>query len=171
MTEPLTDFIAIDPGTRESALLWYRSDQEQPIQGAVILPNDEALRVVLGARDYGLPVVCEMVASYGMAVGKDVFETVFWIGRFCQAADEFHRVYRLDVKLHLCKDSRAQDANIRQALIDRFPATGGGKTPQIGTKAQPGPLYGMKSHLWAALGVAVTFADKQEGSTNGNSAN
>ena len=70
---------------------------------------------------------------------------------------------RLDVKLHLCKDSRAKDANIRQALLDRFPATGGGKTPQIGTKAQPGPLYGIKSHLWAALGVAVTFADKQEG--------
>jgi hypothetical protein len=114
-----------------------------------------------------------MVASYGMAVGKDVFETVYWIGRFCEAAERslarqgereaaHHRVYRLDVKLHLCKDSRAKDGNIRQALIDRFPATGGGKTPQIGVKSQPGPLFGIKSHLWAALGVAVTFADKQE---------
>lgn len=42
------------------------------------------------------------------------------------------------------------------ALLDLFPRTGGGATPQIGTKAKPGPLYGVSSHAWAALGVAVT---------------
>jgi hypothetical protein len=26
----------------------------------------------------------------------------------------------------------------------------------VGTKKNPGPLFGMKSHAWAALGVAVT---------------
>ncbi|MNY62967.1 hypothetical protein D3C86_1998680 [compost metagenome] len=62
------------------------------------------------------------------------------------------------MKLHLCKTPRAKDANVRQALLDMFPRTGGGKTPQIGTKAQPGPLFGVSSHAWAALGVAVTAA-------------
>ena len=37
---------------------------------------------------------------------------------------------RQEVKLHLCNSARAKDANIRQALIDRF----GGKDKAIGRK-------------------------------------
>ena len=59
----------------------------------------------------------------------------------------------------LCKNNRAKDKNIRQALIDRF---GPGKAA-IGTKKAPGPLYGLKSHLWSALAVAVVAADALEG--------
>lgn len=31
----------------------------------------------------------------------------------------------------------------------------------IGTKKTPGPLYSVKSHIWAALGVAIVFEDRQ----------
>ena len=58
--------------------------------------------------------------------------------------------------MHLCGNNSAKDSNVRQALIDRFPRSGGGKTPQIGTKGDPGPLYGIKKDEWAALGVAIT---------------
>lgn len=44
------------------------------------------------------------------------------------------RIPRLKVKVHLCHDSRAKDANIRQAILDRF----GGKAVAIGSKRQPG---------------------------------
>ncbi len=44
---------------------------------------------------------------------------------------------RRAVKLELCADSRAKDANIRQALLDRF----GGSTA-IGRKAAPGRCTG-----------------------------
>jgi hypothetical protein len=101
----------------------------------------------------------EMIASYGMAVGREVFETCVWIGRFMQAWHEpaaVRLVYRRDVKLHLCGTPQAKDPNVRQALLDMFPRTGGGATPQIGTKARPGPLYGVSSHAWPALGVAIT---------------
>ena len=59
-----------------------------------------------------------------------------WAGRFAEAA---HRVPvvmlpRRAVKLALCGDSRAKDANIRQALIDRF-----GGSAAVGRKAAPGP--------------------------------
>ena len=67
-------------------------------------------------------------------------------------------VYRHEVKLHLCGSARAKDANVRQALIDRF---GPGKELAIGRKAAPGPLYGMTGDCWAALGVAVTDADQR----------
>ncbi len=102
----------------------------------------------------------EMIASYGMPVGKEIFETCVWIGRFVQAwGGPFTQVYRRDVKLHLCGQPRAKDANIRAALIDKF---GPGKGKAIGTKKSPGPLYGMTADCWAALGVAVTYRDSME---------
>ena len=98
-----------------------------------------------------IALAIEMIASYGMAVGREVFETCVWIGRFKQAypdPDAVKLVYRKDVKLHLCGSARAKDANIRQALID--------KLGPVGTKKAPGPLYGVTSHAWAAVAVAVT---------------
>ena len=94
-----------------------------------------------------------------MAVGKDVFETCLWIGRFiqCAGADRVRLVYRKDVKLHICNHPRAKDANIRAAIIDRY----GGKAEAVGTKKSPGPLYAVKSHAWAALAVAITATETQ----------
>ena len=113
-------------------------------------------------RSGGLPdvVVIEKVESYGMAVGAEVFGTVLWSGRFAEAA---HRVPvvllpRRAVKLALCADSRAKDANIRQALIDRF-----GGSAAIGRKASPGPLYGISRDVWSALAIAVTYTLGREG--------
>jgi hypothetical protein len=100
-----------------------------------------------------------MIACYGMPVGAEVFETCVWIGRFLQRWEgPYSLVYRREVKLHLCDSARAKDANVRQALIDRF---GPGKQKAIGLKASPGPLFQIKADLWAALGVAVTFADRK----------
>jgi hypothetical protein len=148
--------LAIDPGTTKSGWCWF-DDTDDEILACGVNENAEMFGVMRRAAADRLAI--EMVASYGMAVGKEVFETVRWIGRFQQAwhdPEAVILVYRKDVKLHLCGSPRAKDANIRQALLDMFPATGGGKTPQIGTKAQPGPLFGVASHVWPALGVAIT---------------
>ena len=139
--------LALDPGPTETAfVLW---DGHRVIEAAH-WPNADIRQVLLG-REYDL-CACEMIASYGMAVGREVFETCVWIGRFVEIAYEpVQLVYRKDVKLHLCHSPRAKDANVRQALIDRL-------GPQ-GTKKNPGPTYGMRSHLWAALAVAVYAFD------------
>ena len=104
-------------------------------------------------------LVIEGIASYGMAVGATTFETCEWIGRFRQAYgyENTTKIYRKDVKMFLCNSMRAKDANIRRRVLDIFPATGGGKTPQIGTKGQPGPLYGVTSHAISALALGLTF--------------
>jgi hypothetical protein len=105
-----------------------------------------------------------------MAVGRTVFDTCRWVGIFQESfgINTTHLVYRKaqnkedgieGVCMHICKNNRAKDSNIRQAIIDRYPATGGGKTPQIGTKSQQGPLYGVSADVWAALAVAITFAE------------
>lgn len=105
----------------------------------------------------------EMISSYGMPVGREVFETVLWVGRLmeCFGADDTSLIYRMDVKLALCGQTRAKDANVRQALLDLYPRTGGGKTPQIGTAKQRGPLYGVASHAWPALALGVTWTKEK----------
>jgi hypothetical protein len=96
-----------------------------------------------------------MIASYGMAVGASTFETCVWIGRFIEVARvDVELIFRKDIKLFLCGTMRAKDANIRQALIDKI-------GPQ-GTKKTPGPTYGIKSHSWAALAVAVYAANNNK---------
>jgi len=150
--------MAIDPGTTESG--WMRFCNNHVIDSGVC-ENSEIIDLIDGGGFDDLAI--EMIASYGMAVGREVFETCVWIGRFVQAfrdPDAVKLIYRRDVKLHLCGTSKAKDPNVRQAVIDLFPSLGGGKTPQIGTKAQPGPLYGVTSHAWPALAVAITAIGK-----------
>jgi len=148
--------LAVDPGTRESG--WVLLDAGAVAASGVSLNCDllPKIRDGMGAELFAL----EMVASMGMPVGQEVFETVRWIGRFQQCwrePEEVILVYRHQVKTALCGSQRAKDANVRQALLDIFPASGGGAVPQIGTKSRPGPLYGVRSHAWSALAVAVTL--------------
>jgi len=76
-----------------------------------------------------------MIASYGMAVGKEVFETCVWIGRFIEIARlrniEVEYIYRKEEKMNLCNSMKAKDSNIRQALIDRFGEVGTKKNPRL----------------------------------------
>ena len=149
--------MAIDPGTTQSG--WCLLEGGTVTASGVA--ENQALLSRLSSEPAGHTLAIEMIASYGMAVGREVFETCVWIGRFIQAwpePDAVCLVYRRDVKLHLCGNNRANDSHVRQALLDMFPRTGGGKRPQIGTKKQPGPLFGVSSHAWPALGVAITLA-------------
>lgn len=159
----MSTIVAVDPGSEKSAFVTYRS-ADMSIRSKGILENEKMLAMLEKAESQGVPLAMEMVSSYGMPVGREIFETVLWAGRFIQAwGGRFELIYRKDVTLYLCRSTRAKDANIRQALLDRYPRSGGGKTPQIGTKKQPGPLYGFANDLWAALGVAVTCAAQMNG--------
>lgn len=157
--------LAIDPGTTESAWVMYN-----PVNRKLVSFEKEPNRALLewleegtGIYARGGPVgtaVIEKIESNGMPVGSEVFETVFWSGRFAQALAQrgvaVARLPRRAVKLHLNGTMRgSNDSTVRQALIDKF---GPGKKA-IGTKKAPGPLYGVAGDVWAALAVAVTFAE------------
>lgn len=144
----MTCILAIDPGTDASGWVYLWRGQ---VVGSGVMPNAEVLAMIRESAADVLAV--EMIASYGMAVGREVFDTCVWIGRMVESwrsPESVRLVYRRDVKLHLCGTAKAKDANIRAALIDLI-------GPQ-GVKADPGPTYGVKSHAWAALGVAATVA-------------
>lgn len=118
------------------------------------LPNEEIYDVV---KNFHIDeVALEMVACYGMPVGKDVFETCVWIGRFIEQlkGHKISYVYRKDEKMCLCGSLKAKDSNIRQALINRY-AKHDFKTGK-GTKKNPDVFYGVANDVWSAIAVAVT---------------
>ena len=145
--------LGIDPGNEKSAyVLW---DGER-VHDRNTVKNESILDLAGAAKGEGYTVGIEMISSYGMPVGREVFETCVWIGRFVQAMGEVKTIYRHEIKTHFCNSTRAKDGNIRQALIDRF----GGKDKAIGKKKSPGPLYGIKGDQWSALAVALCLGDR-----------
>jgi len=168
--------LAIDPGSEQSAWLVYDAGRQMPhrwptgnLDGGITINHD--LFKAMGYRnphtgttwcwDLNLLAI-EYMIPRGMPTSRAEMDTQFWAGRFVQSWDgPWRPIYSKDRKMHLCGVTRAKDANIRQALIDRFPATGGGKCPQVGTKKQPGPLYGIKADLWSALAIAITAAETE----------
>jgi len=143
--------LAIDPGTEQSArLIW--DTESWNIYNAAIESNESVLKYL---QRVSVDVcVIEWIESYGMPVGAQVFDTCRWIGRFQQAyADPTILYPRRKVKLALCNSARAKDSNVSRALKD--------KLGEPGTKKNPGRTYGIKTHLWAALGLAVGYWESE----------
>lgn len=160
--------LAIDPGSSRSA--WVRYDPAtQTVEDSGIEPNDELLHRLRGGHLIALgsgfllgvdTIVVEWTAPRGMPASAELFETLWWAGRFAEAARlvPVERLQRAAVKRHLCGTTAAKDSNVRAALIDRFGGPGG-KEAAIGRKAAPGPLYGVRADVWQALALAVAWAD------------
>jgi hypothetical protein len=69
----VSELLAIDPGPTESAYLWLEHGKPTAFAKA---PNDCVLGICRASANK--PLVIEQVASYGMPVGAEVFETVFF---------------------------------------------------------------------------------------------
>lgn len=147
--------IAIDPGNEKSAIVcftgkrvvWIKHESNATILG-MLRNAGEALR--------GKAVVIEMVASYGMIVGQEIFDTCKVVGQLQEAAvargAKVTLVFRKTVVAHICHSAKASDANVKQALKDRF--------GQKGTKANPGIFYGVAgSDQWSAIAIATWGLD------------
>jgi len=173
--------LAIDPGPEQSGIVMFNGSFPEY---AEILPNQQVLDLILN-KSHGLyALAVEKIESFGMAVGASTFETVWWSGRFEEAYQSRHlregyRIGRKAIKIHLCGSTRAKDANIRQALIDRLGAPGSTQRPKLNadgglvfkkfgpqkglpvTEKIPNNMSKIRSHCWAALAVAVTWWDTE----------
>lgn len=152
---------AIDPGNEYSA--YCIMDDQYQLHGFAKLSNREVMEIMLAELPRADRVVIERIASYGMPVGREVFESCEWIGRFAQEAEkqaEVYYIYRRDEKLYICGSPNAKDTNIRAALIERF-AKHDFKNGK-GTKKNPDYFYGVKADCWAAIAVAVSHLDMQK---------
>ena len=152
--------LGVDPGNIASAYVLL--DDNLNILKFDKVVNESLLDFTPNFIDlYSPKVALEMVSCYGMAVGKEVFETCVMVGQLkeiCrQRQIEPQYIYRKDEKLTLCNSMRAKDANVRQALIDRF-AKHDFKNGK-GLKGNPDVFHGFKADIWAAMAVAVTYHD------------
>jgi hypothetical protein len=151
--------LSIDPGNEFSAFV-ILDDNLKPIDFGKI-PNEELFGVIENAPTKYF--VIEMIASYGMGVGQEVFDTCVWIGRFMQYAKEhgnflkIDQLKRIEEKKNLCHDSRAKDSNILLALVDRFAY--GMPNKGKGTAKNKGYFFGFHDDIWAAYAVGVTYSD------------
>lgn len=149
--------LAIDPGNIKSAYCLIDTNTYKPSSFGK-QDNNWLLGFMNTQGALFDKVIIEMIASYGMPVGKEVFDTCVWIGRFKQIAEsqdlEVEYIYRKDEKMNICHSMKAKDSNIRQALIDRF--------GEVGTKKNPGWFYGFKADIWQAYAVGVTYLDMQK---------
>ena len=147
------NILAIDPGNEKSAwlnLMENHQNPQYPIFIFDIMENESLIdNIKLIYTIENLICVIEMVASYGMPVGKTIFETCLWIGKFVRQCEicgiKTELVYRRDIKLHFCNSARAKDSNIRQVLLDRY-----------GKEA----TKGIKKDIWQALAIATYWRDK-----------
>lgn len=174
------NILGVDPGTFKSGFVIYDAAKRR-VKMADTWDNSDVLGICtrfpcyLDTNEETVnidAIAIEMVQHYGknFPAGASLFETCVWIGRFIQQWNKDrlglkppYLIYRRDQKLHLCETPRAGDAEIRRALADRY---GGDRKSTHGTKKKPGPLFGVKSHCWNALAVAVCakeiFIDNNE---------
>ena len=162
--------LAIDPGNIESAFVIIDAETLRPLHFGK-MENEAVIKrsayfvgllyqlAIASAQPFSCEFAIEMIASYGMPVGAEVFDTCRWIGRLEERLKQ-HKVtliYRRDEKMTICGSMKATDATIRQALVDRFAK--GERNSGKGTKKQPGWFYGFSADIWQAYAVGVTYHD------------
>ena len=153
--------LAIDPGNIQSAFTLI-GDDLRPLRFGKVTNGQLAADLSMLAPCSGV-VAIEQIGHYGtgMPAGRTVFDTCRWIGRFEQILESMgitpQLVLRQPVKLHHCHSPRANDATIRQALVDRFAP--GEPNHGKGTKTNPGFFYGFKADIWQSFALAVYIAD------------
>jgi hypothetical protein len=178
----MPNVLGLDPGTWETAYVGWDQETNKIIEHGFV-PNEELLSWFREGQQQYTHVGIEMIASYGMPVGKTTFETCLVIGRIIEIITEhiksdrhgrtmsqqwrpsWRLCYRKQVTKHVCSGRGAGDTNVRRAVMDLFPAIGGGKEPVVGIKSQPGPLFGISKHKWPALAVAI-YAGETTGTWN-----
>lgn len=152
---------AIDPGCAQSA--YCMMDRDAVPMHFDKVPNEDLILILRNYAKSLTAVVIERVASYGMPVGREVFETCEWIGRYTQVATDLklpvEYVFRQEEKLAICKSTKATDATIRKALIDRF-AKHDFRTGK-GCSSSPDFFYGFKADIWTAFATGISWLSRK----------
>jgi len=175
--------VGIDAGDVETAFVVYRTDTKTPVDKGKL--HNPRLQRLLCEGNWPLPpcssasledlrfsrlpkrcvieFAVEMVENYGKTVGRSIFETCVWIGRFIETLrgvgwpeGDIHLITRRQIKLNMTGLATANDRQIRQAICDRY---GGDPRRAKGTKKAPGPLFGFADDMWSALAVAITATE------------
>ena len=157
--------LAIDPGPETCGVVVYCTDERRVLVAEKAEPTESAVKRVSQMATQGSAqlVACERVQSYGIS-GSSLLLTAETYGRISERAAfggiQFAGLYRREVlrELDLLGARGNRDAAVRARMIEMH---GGTQKAAVGRKAKPGPLYGVSSHAWQALGLAVAVASRE----------
>ena len=102
------------------------------------------------------------VTQFGKSDNKEVLDGLRhglygWHTANMVVVEMMTSITRREVKNHICRGHRKKnDSQVRSCLIERY---GPDVNDAIGTKKDPGPLYGVTGDVWAALAVGVAYRD------------
>jgi hypothetical protein len=143
--------MGVDPGSAETAYCLVNEDLS--IMRANKISNQEFLNYLSMIR-FPFELAIEGIQSYGMVVGREIFDTCYMIGRtyqVCENSSIGKAIYnRPEYARAICGVGKVNDAVLRQVLMTRF---GGDRKGE--------PLNQLKgcSDLRSAFAVAVYHAD------------
>lgn len=155
--------LGIDPGPTASGLVVYElygTGRPGRVLRSYKQATMEQVRMELGTlaaaklwHDTQVEVVLE--CTQAGPPSTQVVKTTEVVGRIMEGCDgrllTWHAYYRREVLQALnCARKGNKDSLVRLACIELH---GGDRAAAIGTKKNPGPLYGVASHAWQALGV------------------
>jgi len=147
--------LAIDPGPTTSGLVIFVDGRVTVAEPKV---ENHMMLDLVRLSSYDL-LACECIEALYAHVGKETVNTIRLVGRIEEACSargiDWCGISPQEVKKRVCGTSAAKDPAVRQALIDRLGAPG--------TKKSPGATYGVSSHAWRALAVAVAATIKPGG--------
>ena len=149
--------IGIDPGPKTCGVVVYDTEARHVIEAHKAMPVADAIESICGVHSWAVDHVAIERVKAGRFAGDDYLLTAEVVGRCQQAAIVARLPYTLHYRsevlryLDLLGSRGNRDALVRAELIAMH---GGTKQIACGTKKAPGPLFGVSSHAWQALGLA-----------------
>jgi hypothetical protein len=173
-------FVGIDPGTYASGVCVLDTSRRR----VLLAFHDKNVFIPYRLQGFlskagidRFTTTLEKMRKYGVGAGETVFTTCIWQGRFIQWLQTKYKskcfsVSSPEIKLCFLGTTRGVSKTaVKHAILESFPKDGGGKTPEIGTKKDPGSLFEMKSatgyHHWDALATSMTVIAWQKGRFDG----
>lgn len=149
MNKPI---MGLDPGLKESSYVILEPNKMEILRYGTLSNNEILNRKDLGFRRINSNVehelVIEMLSPMGQITGHSIHMTAVWIGVFAEAfCGKVYLLPRMEIKMILCGRGKSGDSDMRKKCIEMV----GPK----GTKKEPGPTYGLKTHMWQALAAAL----------------
>jgi len=165
--------LGIDPGPETHGAVLYDSEARRVLWSSKAITSFDLRDYLI--REWAKPdvIVIERPAAMGaLGVGivGHMLDTAWEAGALWGELwqifwEKPQRMTRREVLRHLgvLSGKGSSDARVRAACIADHETPGG--PPAVGRKAKPGPLYGVSSHAWQALGLVLAWLETQQHNT------
>lgn len=161
--------LGIDPGPETHGAVLYDSEARRVLWARKAITSFDLLDCLI--REWAKPdaIVIERPAAMGaLGVGivGHMLDTAWEAGALWGHLWQIfkgdpQRMTRREVlrNLGVLSGKGSSDSRVRAACIADHETPGG--PPAVGRKATPGPLYGVSSHAWQALGLVLAWLERQ----------